>query len=145
MSFQFTLAKVLSVKEGEKNQSEIDYRIAFEEFEKIAGLLHEFLQQKEKLQQQQQEGMKKGTSIVGIRSLQIDMESLQKKIDHFEKLYMNARETTEIKKKHLLEQSIDVKRYEKLKETEYGDYLKKNKAIEKSKLDEISTMRHLQQ
>lgn len=145
MNFQFTLEKVLSVKENEKNQSEIDYQKAFEEFEKVANLLHEFLQQKETLQQKQHEGMKIGTSIVGIRSLQMDLESVQKKIDRFELLYMSARESTEIKKSLLLEQSIDVKRYEKLKESEYENYLKRNKAIEISKLDEISTIRHLQQ
>ncbi|HET7658315.1 MAG TPA: flagellar export protein FliJ [Bacillales bacterium] len=145
MSFQFTLAKVLSVKENEKNQSEIDYRKAFEAFEKVAQLLHEFLNQKEVLQQKQQDGLLKGTSIVGIRQLQNEMEGLQKKIDHFEELYFQAREVTEQKKNTLLEQSIDVKRYEKLKENEYGVYLKKNKAVEKSQLDEISTIRHLQQ
>lgn len=145
MNFHFTLEKVLSVKENEKNMLEIEYRNAYQDFEQIAKALYDFLQQKETLERKQLDGMTKGTAIEEIRKLQISVELLERKIDHYEVLYRNARQYAEQKKGLLLEQAIDVKRYEKLRDLEYDKFLKKNKAEEMSKLDEISTIRHLQQ
>ncbi|HET7579064.1 MAG TPA: flagellar export protein FliJ [Bacillales bacterium] len=145
MNFHFTLEKVLSVKENEKNMLEVEYRNAYQDFEQIAKALYEFLQQKETLENQQLEGMTRGTAIEEIRKLQTSVELLERKIDHYEVLYQNARQNAEQKKGLLLEQAIDVKRYEKLRDLEYDQFIKKNKAEEMSKLDEISTIRHLQQ
>lgn len=145
MVFHFTLAKILSVKENEKNMMEIDYRNAFQNFEQIANVLYEFLKQKEEIGQRQFDRMSKGAPILDVRRLQADMEMLQLKIDHHEVLYRNAQEYAEQKKEILLEQSIDVKRFEKLRDLEHDDFLRKNKAAEMSALDEISTIRHMQQ
>lgn len=145
MSFQFTLEKVLKVKENEKNTLETEYREAYQNYEKIAGALYEFLKQKEELEKRRLEGMAKGAVIWDVRRLQTDMERLQQKINEYESLYQHARQHAELKKERLLERSVDVKRYEKLRDLQYGEFLKKTKAEEMSTLDEISTMRHLSQ
>ncbi|HEX7065293.1 MAG TPA: flagellar export protein FliJ [Bacillales bacterium] len=145
MSFQFTLEKVLTVKENEKNLLEVEYRNAYQDFEKIAKLLYEFLKQKETLEQRQSSGMKEGASIAEVKRLQTNMELLQQRIHQYEALYQDARRNAEEKKECLMESSIDVKRYEKLRDLQYDEFLKRNKAEERSELDEISTIRHLQQ
>lgn len=145
MVFRFTLEKLLSVKENEKSMMEIDYHNAYKDFEQIARVLYEFLKQKEEIEQRQLDHMSKGTAIQDILRLQSEVEILQKKINQHEVLYRYAQENAEQKKEVLLEQSIDVKRYEKLRDLEYEEFLRKNKAEEMAELDEISTIRHMQQ
>jgi flagellar FliJ protein len=145
MNFHFSLEKVLKVKENEKNTLETEYRQAYQNYEKIAGALYEFLKQKEELEKRRLEGMTKGAVIGDVRRLQAEMEHLQQKIDEYERLYRHARQHAELKKEHLLERSVDVKRYEKLRDFQYSEFVKKAKAKEMSKLDEMSTMRHSMQ
>ncbi|HEU5140973.1 MAG TPA: flagellar export protein FliJ [Bacillales bacterium] len=145
MSFQFTLEKVLTVKENEKNLQEVEYRNAYQDFEKIAKLLYDFLKQKETLEIRQSQGMEKGASIDEVKRFQTNMELLQERIRQYEALYQDARRNAEEKKESLMETSIDVKRYEKLRDLQYDEFVKRNKAEERSELDEISTIRRLQQ
>ncbi|HEX6922454.1 MAG TPA: flagellar export protein FliJ [Bacillales bacterium] len=145
MAFQFTLEKVLTVKENEKNVVEVEYRDAYRDFEKIANVLYEFLKQKELIEQRQSEEMAKGASIEYVKRLQTNMELLQQRIDQYQQFYQDARLNAEKKKELLMERSIDVKRYEKLRDIQYDEFLKGMKAEERSTLDEISTIRHMQQ
>lgn len=145
MAFQFTLEKVLHVRESEKNALEVEYRDAYQDFEKVARILYEFLKQKETIQARQLANMAKGTPIHDVQSLQMNLEFLQNKINRYETLFQDARRHTEQKKELLLDKSIDVKRYEKLKAFHLEAFHKKSKSIEASNLDEISTIRHLKQ
>lgn len=141
MSFHFSLEKVLHLRENEKQVLDGEYRNAYEDFEKIARTLYHFLQQKERLQDRQTENMEKGTPVHDIQALQDNLERLQGKIDHYEALFQTARQATEEKKVRLQDKSIDVKRYEKLKDLHYDLFRKKEKNMETAQLDEISTMR----
>lgn len=142
MTFHFSLEKVLNLRENEKQALDGEYRSAYEDFEGIAKALYGFLKQKETIEARQRENMAKGTPIHDVQTLQANLECLQEKIDRYEALFQTARQTTEEKKELLLDKSIDVKRYEKLKDVHYDIFRKKSKNIETAQLDEISSMRH---
>lgn len=143
MSFYFPFEKVLTVKENEKNTSEIEYRDAYHEFEKIATMLYEFLKQKETLASKLRDQMAAGTSAQHIQRLQTNIELLDEQISRCEGLYQHARQNIHEKKTRLLNKSIDVKRFEKLKEIHYDMFRKQEKAEELSKLDEMSILRRV--
>ncbi|HET7522135.1 MAG TPA: flagellar export protein FliJ [Bacillales bacterium] len=144
MTFHFSFEKVLTVKENEKNVLETEYRDAYNEFEKIANMLYGFMKQKETLETRQRDHMTKGTSAFHIQRLQTDIQRLQEKIDRCEGLYQSARQNIEQKKARLTDKSIDVKRFERLKEVHYDMFRKKEKAEEMSQIDEISTIRRVE-
>ncbi|HET7629060.1 MAG TPA: flagellar export protein FliJ [Bacillales bacterium] len=141
MSFQFTLQKLLTVKENEKQHMERSYQKAYANFEKIAQTLYTFLKQKETIERLQAEGIQQGAVIGEIQKWQSNLDHVQKEIDHFQPLFQMARQEAERSKASLIEKSIDVKRYEKLKKLEYEKFLKKRKAEEMAQMDELSTTR----
>jgi flagellar FliJ protein len=100
------------------------------------------MKQKEYLEELRSKHMGKGAVVGRIQNLQFDLERLEEKIRRHEALFLDARQIAERMKARLLERSIDVKRYEKLKDIEYEQFLKKLKAEEMSRMDEISTTRY---
>ncbi len=65
----YRFEKVLTVREQEKQQTEIAYKESVQSFEEIATKLYELLKKKEDLITFQQERLKIGSSIDEIQSL----------------------------------------------------------------------------
>lgn len=142
MTFHFSFEKVLQVRESEKQVLEANYQDAYAYFEKIGNRLYALLQQKESLEATRQKHMSKGMSILDVQTLQAKFETLQEKVNNYERMFEQARQVTEQKKNRLLETSIDVKRYEKLKDIQFDTFCQNEKKAEQAQLDNIFTTRY---
>lgn len=145
MNFRFRLQQVLDLKENEKNLMEAEYSEAYLLFESIAEKLYGSLKKKESLEEQHSQHMKAGATILDIRSFDSNLTALQKRIEEYQRMFQQAREDVEQKKDDLVDRSVDVKKYEKLKETEFHKFRQNNKISEMKFYDEISNARYLNQ
>jgi flagellar FliJ protein len=141
MDFRFSLQQVLDVKENQKNEVEVEYNEAYRSFEMIAEKLYFVLQRQETIVEQNNQKLEGGTSIFDIQSFQKSVTALQNKIDEYQEMFQQARRVVEEKKDHLLDKSIDVKKYEKLKDIQFEQFRKKHKHAEMKMFDEVSTVR----
>ena len=69
MHYQYKFAKILTIKEKEKNDSESKYTEAVKEFESEAEHLYQMLKKKEELLDAQSEQLKQGFLLGGVDTL----------------------------------------------------------------------------
>ncbi|MBB4823930.1 flagellar FliJ protein [Sporosarcina luteola] len=137
--YHYRFEKVLTYREQEKNETEGEYKIAVEEFEAVATELYELLKKKEVILQQQQEKMAIGFSITDIHHYARFIDSLEKQIERLQPLVMKARSKMVWYENKLLEKTIEVKKYEKMKEKDLNRYRFEFEQSEANRLDELST------
>ncbi|MDG5788189.1 flagellar export protein FliJ [Evansella sp. AB-P1] len=142
MVFQFSLQKVLDMKEHEKTEAQIAYRDAMKSFEAIATKLYETLKKKEDLLASYEESLLHGLPIAKIQQIQETIQFLQKEIDHLQIRTKNARTLMNDKERLLTHSLVDVKKYEKLKDRNFQDFIVEQKTNENKFLDEISTQQY---
>ncbi|UCZ51724.1 flagellar biosynthesis chaperone FliJ [Bacillus shivajii] len=143
MSFQFGLQKVLEVKEHEKSEAESKYSEAMKQFEDVATDLYHLLKKKEDLEAFYNEKIQSGTSISAIQQTQQTISHLQKEIDKLQLETQRARSRMNDQEQFLMFKSIDVKKYEKMKERKHQRYIQLEKEKESKFLDEISVQQFL--
>ncbi|PYZ93145.1 flagellar export protein FliJ [Salipaludibacillus keqinensis] len=138
MSFQFTLEKVLEVKDFEKTDAELAYTESVKHFEGVATKLYELLKRKEELILANERKLEKGLTISMIQLNEETISYLQKEIDHLQVNTQEARKRMNEKERYLTFKSIDLKKYEKMKEIKKTQYIENEKRTEQRFLDEIS-------
>ncbi|MFA9558084.1 flagellar export protein FliJ [Evansella sp. AB-rgal1] len=143
MTFQFTLQKVLDVKEYEKNEAQVAYRDAMMNFEKVATQLYELLKQKEVLLSSYEDKLVQGLPIAFIQQTQKSLEYLQREIDRLQVQTQNARALMNERERRLTVTAVDVKKYEKMKERKLEIYLLDQREKENKFVDEISVQQYL--
>ncbi|MFK4998012.1 flagellar export protein FliJ [Bacillus sp. N9] len=77
-----------------------------------------------------------------IRHYQHFITSLEKSIEHYQLVVMNARNKMNWCEEKLLESNIEMKKYEKMKEKSYESYVRMGKELEHMQLDEVSTIQY---
>lgn len=143
MSFQFTLQKVLDVKEHEKNKAQTAYKRALENFEETATKLYHLLKSKEDLLEAYEKNIQDGVSIAKIQHTQETLTYLQKKIDQMQIETQRARAVMNEKQRILRNSYIDMKKYEKLKERKLESYKIEQRDLENKFLDEVSVQQYI--
>ncbi|GEL06657.1 flagellar export protein FliJ [Salisediminibacterium halotolerans] len=138
MSFQFSLQKVLDVRDREKNEAEKSYHEAVEAFEQTATKLYEMLKRREELEHEKTRQLTEGLSIAGIQMTEQTLAYLQKEIARLEKETNQKRSKMQEKQKYLTVKTVDLKKYEKMKELKHEAFLAAEKSEEMKFLDEIS-------
>lgn len=138
MSFQFTLQKVLEMKDYEKSDAELAFTDSVKEFEEIALNLYELMKRKETLIVENNRKLETGLSISMIQWNEQTIAFIQKEIDRLQKLTQKARKNMNEKERYLNFKSVDLKKYQKLKEIKFDEYLHHEKQEEQRFLDEIS-------
>ncbi|MDQ0253712.1 flagellar FliJ protein [Evansella vedderi] len=142
MSFQFTLQKVLEVKENERSEAQAAYKSSLKKFEEIATKLYHILKKKEDLLATYEDSLNKGVSINHIQQTQGTLQYLQQEIDHLQRETQNARAYMNEKQRMLTVTNIELKKYEKMKEHKLEKYKIQQKVAENKFLDEISVQRY---
>lgn len=142
MKYEFQFQKVLNLREREKEEAFNVYQDSVRKFEEIAEKLFELLKKKEDLHQFQSEQLSKGLSISEMRHYQQFIGSLEKTINHYQMLVLNARNKMNWCEEQLKECNIEMKKYEKMKEKSFKYYLRMLNNIENMQLDEISTVQY---
>lgn len=141
MSFHYSLQKVMEYKNREKNDAQKHYSDAIEQFETIATKLYETLKQKEELMANQSQKLQQGLPISQIQQHEQMITYLQKEVDSLQWQTQRARKMMTDREKLLVSKSIDYKKYEKMKDMKYEQYVEDEKREETKILDEISVQR----
>lgn len=139
-SYRYRFENVLTYRELEKTETEIEYQSSIEAFEKIATELYELLKKKEDTIREQEEQLKKGASVDKIHHYMHYIDSLEKKIEEVQQQVIRARSKMQWFEEKLLERTMEVRKFEKMKEKDRENYREELESQEAKWLDELSTM-----
>ena len=140
-SFQYRFDKVLNLREQERDETEMAYKEAIEEFEKIATQLYNQMKKKENILEEQQQRMSTGFSIDDLHNYSRFINTLDVTIDHIQQEVMKSRSKMNWYESQLLEKNIEVKKFEKMKEIGKEQYNVEMEHVEANRIDELSTMK----
>lgn len=140
-SFRYRFDKVLNLREQERDETEMAYKEAIEEFEKIATQLYDQMKKKENVLEEQQQRMTTGFSIDDLHSYSRFINTLDLTIDHIQQEVMKSRSKMNWYESQLLEKNIEVKKFEKMKEIGKEQYDAEMEHVETNRIDELSTMK----
>ncbi|QFF98534.1 flagellar export protein FliJ [Psychrobacillus glaciei] len=141
VAYQYKFAKVLTVREQEKTETEMAYKEAVMAFEKVATELYTLLKKKEDTTDDQNNHLIQGLSINHIHHYANYIEGLQKRIDKLQKEVIQARSKMHWFEERLLEKSLEVRKFEKIKEKDYELFQQEQQRLETIQLDEISSLK----
>lgn len=139
-AYHYRFENVLTYRELEKTETEVEYQSAIQAFELVATELYDLLKKKETTITEQQEQMSEGSSINEIHHYMRFIESLEKKIAQVQQEVIKARSKMQWYEQQLLERTMEVRKFEKMKEKDQQQYRNEEEAKEAARLDELSTM-----
>ncbi|AGT31538.1 flagellar biosynthesis chaperone [Geobacillus genomosp. 3] len=145
MAPTFRLQKVLTMKEKEKEKALGEYEEAVRRFEQAAEALYNLLKEKEKCDAARDEQLRAGLSVGAVRHMLQYIGNLQRTIDHYQLIVMQAREQMQHRQQRLIELNIEVKKYEKMQERVRRWIEQREKEVENRLLDEIAVQRFARQ
>ena len=140
MKYNYRFEKILVVKDQEKTESELAFKESVQVFEEIATKLYDLLKKKEDLIEYQQERLKIGSSIDEINHYSKFIDSMEKTIEDAQQKVMQARAKMNWYEEKLLEKSLEVRKYEKMRERDHERFIEDQLHIEAIQLDELSTI-----
>ncbi|TRY45284.1 flagellar biosynthesis chaperone FliJ [Geobacillus sp. LEMMJ02] len=145
MTPTFRLQKVLAMKEKEKEKALGEYEEAVRRFEQAAETLYRLLKEKEECAVARDEQLQAGLSVGDIRLRLQYMANLERMIDHYQLVVMQAREQMQRRQQRLMELNIEVKKYEKMRERikRWAEQLERE--AERRLLDEMAVQRFARQ
>ncbi|RIW36409.1 flagellar biosynthesis chaperone FliJ [Bacillus salacetis] len=143
MTYTFKFDKILTLKEREKEEVRVSYQDSIEKFEKIAQKLYDLLRKKEDLEIFQSEKLSHGLSVQDIRHNQNFITNIEKTIDYYQGLVIQARNRMNWHEQKLSEMNIEVKKYEKIKENDFNKYTEMLYSSESKVLDELAVMQYM--
>ncbi|AKU27703.1 MULTISPECIES: flagellar export protein FliJ [Geobacillus] len=145
MTPTFRLQKVLAMKEKEKEKALGEYEEAVRRFEQAAETLYRLLKEKEECAAARDEQLQAGLSVGDIRLRLQYMANLERMIDHYQLVVMQAREQMQRRQQRLMELNIEVKKYEKMRERikRWAEQLERE--AERRLLDEMAVQRFARQ
>ena len=141
VSYQFKFAKVLTIREQEKSETELAYKESVSSFEKVATELYNLLKKKEDTVDTQNNLLISGLTVDSIHHYSNYIVGLQKRIDIVQKEVIQARSKMNWMEEKLLEKSLEVKKFEKIKEKDLGLFQQEQQRLETIQLDEISSLK----
>lgn len=141
MSFHFSMEKVLSVKQKEKESIEQELGEAVQAFEGIAEEIYSLLKRKEDIENQSNYTFQQKIVVNDLQNAQRFLLSMTNKIKELQPLLQRARERMQVIQQRLLQQTIEVKKYEKLKERQLSAYKVEVASYENKQNDEFSVLR----
>ncbi|MFD2443523.1 flagellar export protein FliJ [Bacillus sp. CGMCC 1.16607] len=138
MRYQFKFDQILHIKEREKDDALAIFNESVRSFEEVAEKLYDLLKKKEDLETYQLERLGYGIPVQEIRHHQQFILNIEKTIEHYQKMVMNARNRMNFLQEKLLEKNIEVKKYVKMKEKSFSKFLEEMKYLEDKQMDDIS-------
>lgn len=141
VAYQYKFAKVLNVREQEKSETELAYKESVNVFEKVATELYELLKKQEDTVDAQNDRLASGLSIDQVHHYSNYINGLQKRIDVVQKEVIQARSKMNWFEQKLVEKSLEVRKFEKMKEKDFEQFKEEQKHLEAIQLDEISSLK----
>lgn len=143
MQYHYKFDKILSLKSREKDEAQVVYQDSVKKFEEAADRLYHLLKKKEDLESYQSGRLVSGLPVQEIRHHQQFIGNLEKSIEHYQKVVMNARNIMNFQQMQLMEKNVEVKKYEKIKEKDHLQFLAEEKYAESRMMDEISIQQYM--
>lgn len=137
-NYRYRFDSIMVVKEQEKNEVEMAYKEAVQHFEDIATNLYDALKRKENLIDSQAERMKTGLSIQEMHNNAHFLESIEHTIADLQNKVVQARSKMEWYEEKLLEQTLECRKYEKMREKDFAAFKQEEDRLEMLQLDELS-------
>lgn len=137
-AYVYRFDRILSLREMEKNETEMAYQAAIDRFEKVATALYDQLKQKEETIEAQRSALEKGASVLSIHGYIHFIERLEKRIAQLQQDVIQARRSMQIYEQQLVERVMEVKKYEKMRAQDLGRFQKAQAQMEVKQLDELS-------
>lgn len=134
----YRFQQILTIREQEKNETEMAYKDATKAFEDVATKLYDLLKKKEDLIDYQQQRLVIGASIDEIHHYARFIDSLEKTIADAQQKVIQARAKMQWYEEKLVEKNLEVRKFEKMKEKDYERFKEEQDRIEMNFLDEIS-------
>lgn len=141
VTYQYKFAKVLNVREQEKSETELAFKESVNMFEKVATELYELLKKQEDTIDAQNNRLTSGLSIDQVHHYSNFIEGLQKRIDVVQKEVIQARSKMNWFEQKLVEKSLEVRKFEKMKEKDFEQFKEEQNRLEAIQLDEISSLK----
>jgi flagellar FliJ protein len=138
MTYQFKFEKIMTLKEREKDEALSVYNESVKRFEQAAEKLYELMKRKEDLEEYQSRRLVEGLPVQEVRHHQQFIVNLQKSIDQYQRMVMNARNHMNFNQEKLLQKNIEVKKYVEIKEKGEIEFLELLKQDEAKEMDDIS-------
>ncbi|WP_066289047.1 flagellar export protein FliJ [Bacillus sp. FJAT-29937] len=143
MQYQFKFEKILTIKEREKDEALNVYNQSVKRFETAAEKLYELLKKKEDLEDYQSSRLVNGLPVQEIRHHQHFIHQLERTIEHYQQIVMNARNHMNFQQERLLEKNVEVKKYEKIKEKDMTNFAEDVRLQEGRQMDDISIQHYM--
>lgn len=138
--YNYRFESVLTFRELEKEETESAYKSSIEAFEIVATELFDLLKKKETTLSSQQEQMKNGFSVDKIHHFARFINSLETKIAEVQQKVIQARSKMNWFEEKLLERTLEVRKFEKMKEKDQDEHRVEMEHEEAKRLDELSTL-----
>lgn len=139
-SYNYRFENVLTYRELEKTETEIEFKKSVESFELAATELYDLLKKKEDTIESQTARMNSGFTVEDIHHYTRFIASLEKTIMDVQQTVMQSRSKMNWYEDKLLERNLEVKKFEKMKEKDREHHQAEMEQIEARRLDELSTM-----
>ncbi|WNF35459.1 flagellar export protein FliJ [Bacillaceae bacterium IKA-2] len=143
MSFQFSLQKILEIREDDKIKAEKEFTQATKQFEDVATKLFEQLKKKEQYENEYYKRIETGIHIFEIQHSHTLLNQMQLQIDRQQNFTQKARDNMNRKQEVLVVKSIEQKKYEKMKQIKREKYIEETKHQENLLMDEISVQQFM--
>lgn len=140
IQYKYRFEKVLTIREQEKQQSEISYKDSVNAFEEVATRLYELLKKKEDLINVQNEKLKLGASIQEIHFFATFINSLEQSINDLQKKVIQARTKMNWHEQKLIEKNQEVRKFEKMREKDFEAFKEEQDKVEMLMLEELSSI-----
>ncbi|MDV6376715.1 flagellar export protein FliJ [Sporosarcina sp. GW1-11] len=140
-TYNYRFEKVLTLREQERDETEIAYKEAIRQFEEVATELYNQIKKKEETLEQQQVRMATGFSIDDLHHYSRYIDRLEVQIDQTQKEVIKSRSKMSWYESQLLEKNIEVKKFEKMKEIGKQQYDAEMELVEANRIDELSTIK----
>lgn len=136
--YNYRFQQILTIREQEKNETEMAYKDATKAFEDVATKLYDLLKKKEDLIDYQQQRLKIGASIDEVHHYARFIDSLEKTIADAQQKVIQARAKMQWYEEKLLEKNLEVRKFEKMREKDHERFKEEQSRIEMNFLDEVS-------
>ncbi|WLR43540.1 flagellar export protein FliJ [Bacillus carboniphilus] len=136
----FRYQTLLRIKEQEQVRAKEEYQQSLEQFEQMAWKLYDSLQKKEMLLNHSMQKLDKGLPIQELKSQQQFLDNLEQTISHYQKLVSIYRTNMNQKHQKVTEKTIDVKKFQKMKENVENKKRLEMSLQEMKSLDELANL-----
>lgn len=143
MAETVALAKVMHVREREKNDAQKAYRNSSEMFEEIATQLYTLLRKKETAEESYEYYLQQTTPITKIKEQLRYIEILNKRIVAMQGSVQKARKEMDRKQEKLTSAHVEVKKFEKIIDLRQKEQAETIQRYEKQSMDEIAIQQFL--